>query len=125
VDAGTTDIPLTGGVTLVNRPKIKGTRFETDVVNFLKMQGWPEAERRALAGGTDKGDIINAGPYTWEAKATKAIDLAGGVDELKQEIENAQTRYGFLIVKRRNKSTSEAYAVMTLEQLCEMLRDRQ
>lgn len=106
---------------MVNRPKILGTQFETDVVRYLHDHGYPQAERRALAGIVDKGDIINAGPFTWECKNTKSIDLAGGMDELQQEIANASTEYGFLIVKRRRKSTADAYAVMSLEQLCTLL----
>lgn len=106
---------------MVNRPKILGTTWETAVVTYLKEHGYPRAERRALAGITDKGDIINAGEYTWELKNTKALNFASGLDELKQEIVNAGTETGFLIVKRRQKSTGEAYAVMTLAMLVELL----
>lgn len=91
-------------------------------MTYLRDHGYPAAERRALAGTVDKGDIVNAGPYTWECKNTKSIDLSAGMNELKQEIANANTEYGFLIVKRRQKSTADAYAVMSLEQLCTLLR---
>ena len=106
---------------MVNKPKVIGTRWETDVVRYLREHGYKEAERRALAGGVDMGDIVNAGPFVWECKATKSIDLAGGLDETKAETINADAAFGFLIVKRRRKSTGEAYAVMTLEQLCHLL----
>ena len=108
---------------MVNRPKVVGTTWESAVVAFLREHGFEQAERRALSGGLDKGDIINAGPYVWEAKNTKSIDLAGGMDELKQEVANCgpTAGYGFLIVKRRRKSTGEGYAVMTLSQLCDIL----
>lgn len=105
---------------MVNRPKILGTTWESAVVTYLRTW-WPSAERRSLQGNLDKGDIINAGPYVWECKNTKAIDLAGGIDETKQEIVNAKTEFGFLVVKRRMKSTGESYCVMTLAQLCKML----
>jgi hypothetical protein len=59
--------------------------------------------------------------YVWECKNTASIDLAGGVTETLQEVENAKVQYGFLIVKRRRKSTADAYAVMPLSQLCRML----
>lgn len=106
---------------MVNRSKITGTRFESDVVAYLAAHGFPFAERRALAGGLDKGDIINA-KHVWECKATRDIDLAGGIEETKSEIANAGADYGFLIIKRRRKSTADAYAVMTLEQLCRLLQ---
>ena len=105
---------------MVNRPKIAGTRFETDVCNYLREHGFPLAERRALSGGLDKGDIVNA-VHTYECKATKSIDLAAGLKETEIERTNAGTEFGFLIVKRRQKSTADAYAVMTLDQLCVIL----
>jgi hypothetical protein len=106
---------------VVNKPKIAGTNWETAVVRFLMDHGYPRAERRALSGGLDKGDIINA-THTWECKAEKSIDLAGGIKETEQERINAGTEFGFLIIKRRQKPAGEAYAVMTLKQLCEILQ---
>lgn len=106
---------------MTNKPKILGTTWETAVVTYLRDRLYPNAERRALASGADKGDIINAGPYIWECKNTKSIDLAGGMDEVKVEMSNAKAEFGFLVVKRRRKSTGEAYAVMTLSQLVAIL----
>lgn len=107
----------------MNKPKRLGTQWESEVVAYLREQIYPEAERRALAGGTDKGDIINAGPYVWECKNTAAIDLAGGIDETFIEIVNAGSAYGFLIVKRRRKSVAKGYAVMELQQLVQILKE--
>lgn len=42
---------------MTNRSKQKGTRAETKVVNYLVSRGIP-AERRALHGCKDEGDII-------------------------------------------------------------------
>lgn len=107
---------------MTNKPKILGTTWETAVVNYLRDRLYPNAERRALSGGLDKGDIINAGPYVWECKNTKEISLASGMDEVNVEISNAKVEFGFLIVKRRRKSTGDAYAVMSLQQLCDLLQ---
>lgn len=106
-----------------NPSKIRGTRWESDVVSYLRSNGFDQAERRALAGQADLGDIVNAGPYVWECKSTQRIELAKGMDETKEETKNANVRFGFLINKRRNKSVGEAYATMTLAQLCEMLTE--
>jgi hypothetical protein len=106
---------------MVNRPKILGTSWESAVVAYLLEHGFPQAERRVLAGGVDKGDLINAGPYVWECKNTATIDLAGGIDETLRETDNAKARFGFLVIKRRRKSTADGYVVMTLKQLCEMI----
>ena len=105
---------------MVNRPKRLGTSWETEVVRYLREHGAPLAERRALAGSADKGDIAGT-EYVWELKNTAKIDLAGGIAETLQESQNAGVRHGFLVVKRRRKSTADAYAVMPLSQLCEIL----
>jgi len=106
---------------MVNKPKILGTTWETAVVTFLRQYSFAKkAERRALSGGLDKGDIINA-VHVFECKNTKSIDLAAGLREAEIERVNASTEYAFLIVKRRQKSTGDAYAVMPFRQLCEIL----
>jgi hypothetical protein len=105
---------------MVNRPKRLGTSWETDVVRYLQAHGAPLAERRALAGSADRGDVAGT-EYVWECKNTASIDLASGINETLQETQNAGVKYGFLVVKRRRKSTADAYVVMTLKQICEML----
>lgn len=105
---------------MVNRPKIKGTQWETDVVNYLQEHGAPLAERRALSGSADRGDIAGT-EYVWECKNTQSIDLSSGINETLQEARNAGVEYGFLVVKRRRKSTADAYAVMPLSQLVKIL----
>ena len=105
---------------MVNKPKRLGTSFETDVVRYLQAHGAPLAERRALAGSADRGDVAGT-EYVWECKNTASIDLAGGITEMLQESQTAGVELGFLVVKRRRKSTGDAYAVMPLEQLCRML----
>ena len=44
-----------------NPSKSKGTAAETAIVRWLRNNGYPTAERRALSGNQDKGDIL-AGP---------------------------------------------------------------
>ena len=105
---------------MVNKPKRLGTEWETDVVRYLQEHGEPLAERRALVGSADRGDVAGT-DYVWECKNEARINLAGGIDETMQETRNAKVSFGFLVVKRRRKSTAEAYAVMTLSQLCRLL----
>lgn len=57
---------------MVNRPKDKGTWAETRVTEFLRDNGWPYAERRALAGVTDKGDITGCPGLVFEVKYANA-----------------------------------------------------
>jgi hypothetical protein len=107
----------------VNPSKVKGTRFESLVVEFLRAHGFPMAERRALRGNKDCGDVLGIPGYVCEAKATKAIDLAGAMDEARQEAVNASCGRYVAIVKRRNRPVAQAYVVMTLAQFCETVSD--
>lgn len=106
---------------MTNRPKELGTQWESECVRYLQDNGI-SAERRALAGAADKGDI-SFPPDIGECKNTQRIDLAGGIDELVKEIQNAGARYGFLLIKRRRKSVADAYAVMTFQQLVSLLKE--
>ena len=106
---------------VVNRSKRKGTQFETDVVDYLRANGFPYAERRALRGTLDAGDIAGVVGWALEAKACKEFDLAGWAAEAEQEAKNAGARWWAVIAKRRMRPTGDAYVVMTLSQFCRFL----
>jgi hypothetical protein len=99
----------------LNPSKIKGTRFEREVADYLA-EVLPGVDRKALHGNAVQGDISNFPDWALECKATKAIDLGGAIDEARVEAKNSKTRWFAAIVKRRRKGVSEAYVVMTLEQ---------
>jgi Holliday junction resolvase len=106
---------------VVNKPKQRGTRFETALVGFLREHGFPFARRLALAGGSDLGDLSlgdqpSGGPVVIEAKDHAKIDLAGFVDEMLAECANADNDYGVVVVKRRRKGIEDSYVVTTLGQ---------
>jgi hypothetical protein len=98
----------------MNRNKAAGTRWESAIVEFLRANGFPWAERRALAGALDRGDIvIGPGAPIVEAKNRKALDLAGAVDEANAEAANAGAPFGVGWLKRRGKgSAGDGYVVM-------------
>jgi predicted lipoprotein len=103
----------------------KGTIWESQVVDYLKDHGFPYAERRALAGVNDKGDLTGIPGLMIECKAEKAIDLAGYMVEVKLQTANAGAHLGFAVVKRRNRSVGDAYAVMPLSVLTELLANEE
>ena len=105
--------------------KAKGTRFESDVVGYLKEHGFQWAERRAQGGSKDRGDIAGVLGWVLECKAEKAISLAGYVEEARTEGGNAGLRWFAAIVKRRNKGPGDAYVVMPLSVFCDYVRDEQ
>jgi hypothetical protein len=76
-------------------------------------RGWPHAERRALAGALDKGDIAGVPGCVIEAKNCKQINLAQFLDEANAERNNAGAVVGAAWVKRRGKaSAADGYVVM-------------
>jgi hypothetical protein len=92
---------------VTNPSKQKGTRFETEIADYLGV------ERRTLGGSKDKGDLAISG-WVAELKNEKSIDLAGYMTELEVERQNAKVPFGVAIVKRKGKGPAESYAVMPL-----------
>jgi hypothetical protein len=77
------------------------------VVRFLQLNGWPHAERRALHGSADQGDITGTPFIVWEVKAGKQAHnpgpnlLAKWLAQTEQERINARADVGILVMARR------------------------
>ena len=110
--------------------KVKGSKFETDVMKFLRSLGH-FAERLAKAGSNDEGDIVTiiAGQtYILECKNRKSINLPQFWAEAQTEAANYAKARGlvveppaFVIVKRRNAGIEKAWVIQDLDQ---WLQDR-
>lgn len=97
-----------------NPSKAKGTAWESAIVSFLQAQGWPYVERRALAGGKDRGDIAGIPGVVIEAKAVKTIALGTFLDEADAEALNDGADFGVAWIKRRGKVwPGHGYVVMS------------
>ena len=104
--------------------KQKGTKFESDVMKYLRSLGH-FVERLAKAGAKDEGDlvcIIAGQTYILELKNRKKIDLPTFWSEAQAEAENYAKARGiasmppaFVIVKRRNAPIHKAWVVQSLE----------
>lgn len=82
----------------MTKSKAKGTQAETAVVRYL--QGWwPDAERRALSGNKDKGDIAGIPRTVGEVKAAVKIELPKWQRETLTEMQNADAENCFLVIK--------------------------
>jgi hypothetical protein len=93
--------------------KRKGTPFETGIVKVLNDNGYTNAERRALAGAKDKGDIAGISGVVIEAKNQNRITLAEWWTETEAEIKNANAEYGVCWFKRKGKSSpADGYVLM-------------
>jgi hypothetical protein len=108
---------------VVNPSKRKGTGAETAIVGALIDAGWPHAERRALHGSTDKGDVAGLPGVCIEAKAEKTYDIQGWLREVQVEQANANADVGVCWFKLRGKTDPMQWAVvMTGRQFTDLLR---
>ncbi|TDC52862.1 hypothetical protein E1281_18420 [Actinomadura sp. KC345] len=104
--------------------KRKGTAAETAVVNYLRTQGWPHAERRALNGVLDRGDVAGVVGTVVEVKDQARTELAAWLDETARETENDGAAYGVVWHKRRGKgSPADWYVSMSGATFARLLAD--
>ncbi len=86
---------------MTNKPKAIGTAAETAVVRYLQANGFPHAERRALRGELDAGDITGCPGICIEVKGGEAArsasdgDVAAWMKEVRAETLNADAEIGF------------------------------
>lgn len=101
---------------MVNRSKQKGTSTETLVVNYLRENGWPYVERRALSGSLDKGDVAGMPGLCVEIKyGQNTLKIGPWLTETGIERLNAGADHGILVVKpfgMGEKNVGLFYAVM-------------
>lgn len=91
---------------MTTKSKAKGTTAEREVVRYLQ-NWWPAAERRALSGNKDKGDVAGIPGVVVEVKAAVTPQLAAWKRETLVERENAGAKYCALVVKRPYKAVFE------------------
>ena len=94
------------------RPKDIGTSAETAARRFLVDDGWPDCERRALAGNRDTGDltVCRRPLIVAEVKAGHAADkaspkvIADWLEQTDTEAVHAGAVLGVLIVARKYRN---------------------
>lgn len=107
-----------------NPSKQKGTAAETAVVKYLKANGFPKAERRALQGSLDKGDISGVQDVVFEVKDHKTMSLSAWVKELEVEVDNANAVTGAVVHKKRGTlDVGEWYATMPFYMFLDLIRE--
>lgn len=104
--------------------RAKGTAAETAIVNYLHELGFVNAERRALHGANDKGDISGLVGVMIEVKNHKTINLAQIMDEVSVQTVHAKANIGFAWIKRRGRAHPKAwYCVVRGEDMMRLLKD--
>lgn len=108
---------------MANANKAKGTRWESDVRNYLRDLGIP-AYRPAPEGRLDVGDIHGIDPFVGQAKDWKDIvaALRVGLDGANQQAASAGRDYGVNFVKRARAGTARGYAVLDIETFGRVLK---
>jgi hypothetical protein len=88
----------------MSRSKAKGTAAETAVVRAYIAAGAVYAERRALSGVLDRGDVAGVPGIVTEVKNVSRDGLPGWLDEAEAERVNAGADLGVVWHKRRGKA---------------------
>lgn len=110
----------------MSRARAKGTTAESAVVSYLRTQGWPYAERRALAGGRDKGDVTGMPAICVEVKNSARYDITAWLKETSRETRNANANHGVLVVKPKGVGDTRVgdwWAVMPLAAMTALLKE--
>ena len=89
-------------------------------MKFLEEHGFPFAERRALHGSTDLGDITGTPGLVWEVKAGEAAMTASDnqiiawlVETEKERCNAKKAEFGTLVVQRRRQNPRNWWAITT------------
>lgn len=99
---------------MVNKPKVIGTAGESAVVRYLKVSGFPHAERRALHGGADQGDITGVPGVCIEVKSGELAKtlppslISQWLRETEVERLNSHSDVGLLVMQRRGFGITRA-----------------
>ena len=110
---------------MANANARKGNAWETKILNFLRDAGLYAVKPRQ-EGFLDVGDI-HAPPFVIQAKDYKDL-LAGiraGVDGYQVQRSNARLPFGVAVVKRARKPVEDAYVVLRLGDLPDLIKAAQ
>ncbi len=110
---------------MTSRNKAKGTRWETAVLRHLQATADPAARRPRPEGNQDVGDIHACGA-TWQTKdwASWTDAIREGLDGAVRQANASGLRPPIAVVKRARKPVGEAYAVLRLTDLTDLLAER-
>jgi hypothetical protein len=101
----------------MSKARAKGTSYETEVVNYLKENGFAEAKRNEL--NSPLGDLGNL-PIVVECKNHKEMTLSAWMNQA--EISGSKANKFFAVFhKRRGKNVSKSYVTMSLDQFVVLL----
>lgn len=102
--------------------RAKGTSWETAICDYLRSRGAVHAERRALNGAKDRGDIAGLPGVVIEAKSAARVELAAWLDEAETERVNDHAAVAAVWFKRRGRRSAAAgFVLLSGEQFTDLL----
>lgn len=110
---------------MMSKAKAKGTAYENMVVDYLRDTYWPFAERRALAGRNDMGDITGTPNLVWEVKSGSRLAIPEWLAETEAERALAKAEFGILVVKPKGVGAANVgrwWSLLPLYQQTDLLR---
>lgn len=104
----------------------KGSTFERMIADYLKINGFPFADRRVKSGAKDKGDVGGVGIHdqrlVLECKNTSKINLGTWAKEAEVERINDKALAGVIVHKRHGKGKAEdQWVTLTLADFAAIL----
>lgn len=99
---------------MTNKPKAIGTACETAVARYAQAHGFPHAERIALHGALDEGDVQLCPGVVVEVKGGKRAEtasdalVAAWLAETEVERRNRGADVAILVLKRKGKGAPNA-----------------
>jgi hypothetical protein len=97
----------------MSRSRAKGTAAETQVVAYLQSMGFIHAERRALSGAKDRGDVAGIPGTVIEVKNVIKPELAEWVKEAAAERDHDHAMWGVVWHKKRGAQFPDSWYVTT------------
>ena len=120
---------------MANKNKARGTRFESAVTQFVRLEsaGGVDARRPAQAGPADVGDVHVGEDWVIQAKDwakwSKADLLRWTFEDVETQARNAARPFGAVVVKRRREAggasgaVGEALVAMSMETFTAVLSE--
>lgn len=114
----------------MGKSKKIGTETESAVVKVLQTRGWPSAERKALTGAIDLGDITGTPGLTWQVKGGHMAEGASDtevnewLEDAVDQAKAAGSDVGILVWKRKAVGAANAHrwwSAMRAVDLAELL----
>lgn len=109
---------------MAHRNKNKGDRFERAVVEAMRPNGFPHADRTRAGYERDRGDIEGTPGLVVQAKNHADKRWGPWLEDLDAQIANARADHGVLVVKRAGiADAGQALAVMRFANWLRLARD--